>query len=113
VSRDAIVQEDVHQCLRLQLDDARAQLDRFGQRFWSLTRFMLDGRARCYEDVTRRATSGRDRLSMGLFDAAVDLNPHWTMLSSVMVNPGRLRPLSSSHSRRFPWSRRTNCSSPP
>ena len=38
--------EDVHQRLRLQLDDAKAQLDRFGQRFWSLTRFMLDGRAR-------------------------------------------------------------------
>ena len=38
--------EDVHQRLRLQLADAKAQLDRFGQRFWSLTRFMLDGRAR-------------------------------------------------------------------
>jgi hypothetical protein len=38
--------EDVHQRLRLQLDDAKAQLDRFGQRFWSLTRYMLDGRAR-------------------------------------------------------------------
>jgi len=38
--------EDVHQRLRLQLDDAKAQLDRFGQRFWSLTRFILDGRAR-------------------------------------------------------------------
>ena len=38
--------EDVHQRLRLQLDDAKAQLDRFGQRFWSLTRFMLDDRAR-------------------------------------------------------------------
>jgi hypothetical protein len=38
--------EDVHQRLRLRLDDAKAQLDRFGQRFWSLTRFMLDGRAR-------------------------------------------------------------------
>jgi len=37
--------EDVHHRLRLQLDDAKAQLDRFGQRFWSLTRFMLDGRA--------------------------------------------------------------------
>jgi hypothetical protein len=35
----------VHHRLRLQLDDAKAQLDRFGQRFWSLTRFMLDGRA--------------------------------------------------------------------
>jgi superfamily II DNA/RNA helicase len=37
--------EDVHHRLRLQLDDAKAQLDRFGQRFWSLTRFMLDDRA--------------------------------------------------------------------
>jgi hypothetical protein len=35
--------EDVHQRLRLRLDDAKAQLDRFGQRFWSLTRFILDG----------------------------------------------------------------------
>ncbi|MBF6568054.1 MAG: DEAD/DEAH box helicase [Candidatus Binataceae bacterium] len=38
--------EDVHQRLRLQLADAKAQLDRFGQRFWALTRFVLDGRAR-------------------------------------------------------------------
>ena len=38
--------EDVHQRLRLQLADAQAQLDRVGRRFWALTRFMLDGRAR-------------------------------------------------------------------
>ena len=38
--------DDVHQRLRLQLADAKAQLDRFGQRFWSLTHFMLDERAR-------------------------------------------------------------------
>ncbi len=38
--------EDVHQRLRLQLADAQAQLDRVGKRFWSVTRFMLDGRAR-------------------------------------------------------------------
>jgi hypothetical protein len=38
--------EDVHQRLRLQLEDATAQVDRFGQRFWSLTRLMLDERAR-------------------------------------------------------------------
>jgi superfamily II DNA/RNA helicase len=43
--------EDVHQRLRLQLDDAKAQLDRFGQRFWSLTRFMLDGCARFDDDA--------------------------------------------------------------
>ena len=27
-------------------------------------------------DLTRRAASGMDRLSMALFDASVDLNPH-------------------------------------
>ena len=27
-------------------------------------------------DLTRRVTSGMDRLSMSLFDTAVDLNPH-------------------------------------
>ena len=43
--------EDVHQRLRLQLADAQAQLDRVGRRFWSLTRFMLDGRARFDDPV--------------------------------------------------------------
>jgi hypothetical protein len=43
--------EDVHQRLRLQLDDAKAQLDRFGRRFWSLTRFMLNGGARFDDDA--------------------------------------------------------------
>jgi hypothetical protein len=38
--------EDVHQRLRLQLADAKAQLDRVGLRFWSLTRFILAERAR-------------------------------------------------------------------
>jgi hypothetical protein len=38
--------EDVHQRLRLKLADAKAQLDRFGKRFWAVTRFMLDDRAR-------------------------------------------------------------------
>ncbi len=38
--------EDVHERLRIQLADAREQLDRVGQRFWSLTQFVLDGRAR-------------------------------------------------------------------
>lgn len=33
--------EDVHERLRLQLSDAKAQLDRFSKRFWSLTHFML------------------------------------------------------------------------
>ena len=43
--------EDVHQRLRLQLADAQARLDRFGKRFWLLTRFMLDERAQ-FEDKT-------------------------------------------------------------
>ncbi len=37
--------EDVHQRLRIKLADTKAQLDRVGQRFWSLTQFVLDGRA--------------------------------------------------------------------
>ena len=37
--------EDVHQRLRMQLEDAKAQLDRVGMRFWSLTRFMLERQA--------------------------------------------------------------------
>src|SRR3546814_16037799 len=43
--------EDVHQRLRLQLADAKAQLDRVGQRFWFLTRFMLHDRARFADDA--------------------------------------------------------------
>jgi len=38
--------EDVHQRLRIRLEDARQQLDHFGQRFWTLTRYILDRRAR-------------------------------------------------------------------
>ena len=38
--------EDVHQRLRLRLADTRAQLDRVGQRFWSLTRHVLASWAR-------------------------------------------------------------------
>jgi hypothetical protein len=37
--------EDVHQRLRLQLENAQAQLDRFGKYFWSVTKFILDDRA--------------------------------------------------------------------
>jgi ERCC4-related helicase len=33
--------EDVHQRLRIKLADAKAQLDRVGQRFWALTRYIL------------------------------------------------------------------------
>ena len=37
--------EDVHERLRVQLHDAKVQLDRFSKRFWSVTHFMLKDRA--------------------------------------------------------------------
>ncbi len=38
--------EDVHQRLKLRLEDARARLDRFGQRFWTVTKHVLADQAR-------------------------------------------------------------------
>ncbi|MBW1794862.1 MAG: DEAD/DEAH box helicase [Deltaproteobacteria bacterium] len=38
--------EDVHARLRVNLSGAREQLDRIGSMFWTLTRFILDGKAR-------------------------------------------------------------------
>lgn len=38
--------EDVHDRLRLRLDEAEARLDRFGRWFWGLTRFALHDRAK-------------------------------------------------------------------
>jgi len=38
--------EDVHARLRMQLESARQQLDRYGRMFWSLTRFVLSEMAR-------------------------------------------------------------------
>jgi ERCC4-related helicase len=37
--------QDVHARLRVRLDDARAQLDQVGKRFWSVTKHVLDGTA--------------------------------------------------------------------
>ena len=39
------------------LADAKAQLDRVGKRFWSLTRFILDG-ARRFDDTRSGLRSG-------------------------------------------------------
>ena len=38
--------EDVHDRLKLRLQDAEARLDKLGRWFWGVTRFALDGRAR-------------------------------------------------------------------
>jgi superfamily II DNA or RNA helicase len=43
--------EDVHARLKVQLDDAQSQLDRFGKRFWTLTRFILRDHARFNEQA--------------------------------------------------------------
>lgn len=41
--------EDVHDRLKLRLQDAEARLDKLGRWFWGVTRFALDGRARFNE----------------------------------------------------------------
>src|SRR5688572_1762054 len=38
--------EDVHARLRLRLEDAKAQLDQVGRRFWTVTKHVLNGAAR-------------------------------------------------------------------
>lgn len=67
--------EDVHQRLRIRLADAKAQLDRVGQRFWSLTRFILADRAYFDEDALA-------------FDLKVPPSPE--------ISPGRYHLISKS-----------------
>jgi hypothetical protein len=67
--------EDVHQRLRIRLADAKAQLDRVGQRFWSLTRFILANRARFDDDALA-------------FDLTVPPSPE--------ISPGRYHLISKS-----------------
>ncbi|HOV94717.1 MAG TPA: SNF2-related protein [Spirochaetales bacterium] len=42
--------EDVHERLRLRLEDAQAQLDRMGRQFWQLTQWALANSARFYNE---------------------------------------------------------------
>jgi hypothetical protein len=61
--------EDVHARLRMQLADAREQLDRVGRRFWSLTRFILSGQAR-FDDAALAFDldrSPRDDIPLGRY----------------------------------------------
>ena len=67
--------EDVHQRLRIRLADAKAQLDRVGQRFWSLTKFILEDRAR-FDDAALA------------FDLKVPPSPE--------ISPGRYHLISKS-----------------
>jgi hypothetical protein len=67
--------EDVHQRLRIRLADAKAQLDRVGRRFWSLTRFILADRARFDDDAL-------------VFDLKVPPSPE--------ISPGRYHLISKS-----------------
>ena len=43
--------EDVHERLRVKLADTKAQLDRVSKRFWSVTKFILEGRAQFNEST--------------------------------------------------------------
>ncbi|MET3109220.1 hypothetical protein AAKU58_004069 [Oxalobacteraceae bacterium GrIS 1.18] len=43
--------EDVHDRLRVQLSDTKAQLDRFSKRFWTVTQFMLNDQAKFDNDA--------------------------------------------------------------
>ncbi len=69
--------EDVHQRLRLQLADAKAQLDRVGRRFWSLTRFMLAEQAR-FDDAAlafHLDRPPRDDIPKGFYHLISKSNP--------------------------------------
>ena len=55
--------EEVHERLRLRLEDAQAQLDRVGRRFWQLTQWALVDKAQFYTaqlifDLYKSPTSG-------------------------------------------------------
>ena len=70
--------EDVHQRLRLRLADARAQLDRVGQRFWSLTRHVLADRAR-FDDAALAFDLDRpprEDISRGRYHLISKSQPH-------------------------------------
>jgi len=43
--------EDVHAKLKMRLDDAKANLDRVGREFWTLTKVVLDGHATFSDDT--------------------------------------------------------------
>jgi superfamily II DNA/RNA helicase len=69
--------EDVHRRLRLQLADAKAQLDRVGQRFWSLTHFILSDRAR-FDDAALAFDLDRpplDSIGAGRYHLISKLHP--------------------------------------
>jgi len=67
--------EEVHARLRVNLEGARQQLDRIGRMFWTLTRFILDGRA-------------------AFDDAALAFDLHSPPLAA--VKPGRYHLISKS-----------------
>ena len=90
--------EDVHQRLRLQLDDAKAQLDRVGQRFWSLTRFMLDDRARFDDDALAFDLDRppRDDIASGPLPPDLEVAPTGRRRRRRGAQPVSLPPLASA-----------------
>ena len=70
--------EDVHSRLKMRLDDTKASLDRFGQMFWAMTRFLL----------SERATFDDDKLSFTLQKSPLDgmQSGPYTLISKVKAN---------------------------
>lgn len=70
--------QDVHQRLRLRLADAKAQLDRVGQRLWSLTRHVLEDRARFDDDALSfdLARPPREDILRGRYHLISKAQPH-------------------------------------
>ena len=69
--------EDVHHRLRVQLSDAKIQLDRFSKRFWSLTKFMLKDLAR-FDDAALTfdlAKPPRQNISSGRYHLISKASP--------------------------------------
>jgi SNF2-related domain/Helicase conserved C-terminal domain len=70
--------EDVHHRLRIQLADAKAQLDRVGQRFWVLTQFILAERAH-FDDAALAFDLNRpphDGIGAGRYHLISKSQPH-------------------------------------
>ena len=70
--------EDVHERLRLQMADTKAHLDRLSKRFWTVTRFILEGRAHFDEPLLafQLLDSPRNDIATGRYHLISKSNPH-------------------------------------
>jgi len=87
--------EDVHERLRIQLSDAKSQLDRFSKRFWSLTHFILHERAQF--DDTALAFDLVKGFRCSVYSPNIENRETKT---ENWVHPGRYHLISKSHPKR-------------